>query len=301
MLRQITKALLKDLFSCLISAILIGLSFHEFNFCYFAWVGFIPLFSVVENKNFKAAFLFSYFTGVIFWFFVIHWLIHVTLAGLIVLVLYLAIYFGLFGAIISSKRICKNRLAIFIIPSVWVLLEYVRSYLFTGFPWALLAHSQAKNLCIIQISDIFGAWGISFLIVMGNVLIKEIIGSRLKAQGSRPKEKLMLIIASLLLLAAYFYGFYILCLQPPASNLERVRISVIQANIPQEEKWDYNFREFIFDRYLTLSTQAYRDKPELIIWPESSVPAVLEEESDYYKRSKRGVSASKRYVNSNGT
>jgi len=84
------------------------------------------------------------------------------------LALYLSLYWGVFGLVASWYWRVSDRAGIFIIPSVWVLLEYIRSHALTGFPWALLAYTQTNKTAIIQISELTGAWGVSFLIIMVN-------------------------------------------------------------------------------------------------------------------------------------
>ena len=56
-------------------------------------------------------------------------------------------------------------------PSLWVSLEYLRTYAFSGFPWTLLGYSQYQWLSVIQVSDMAGVYGVSFLLVMGNASI----------------------------------------------------------------------------------------------------------------------------------
>ena len=56
-------------------------------------------------------------------------------------------------------------------PLLWVALEYTRTFAFTGFPWALLGHSQYLRLHLIQIADLFGAYGVSFLIALSNTAV----------------------------------------------------------------------------------------------------------------------------------
>ncbi len=149
----------------ILSAILLSVSFSSFNLWQFAWFGFIPLFFALENKNLLKSFIIAYLCGIIFWSLTVYWLIHVTLIGQAVLILYLAIYFGVFGCLIYLRRFFSAGSFLLFIPGSWVLLEYVRSYLFTGFPWALICLSQCKNLAIIQIADITRAWAVGFLIV----------------------------------------------------------------------------------------------------------------------------------------
>ena len=103
----------KDFILCLLSAALLVLSFPNFNLWLFAWFGFVPAFFALNNKSAKEAFLLFFITGVIFWAGIIYWLVHVTVAGTIVLILYLALYF-----IPASGR--NSRLIALITPTVTV-------------------------------------------------------------------------------------------------------------------------------------------------------------------------------------
>ncbi|MFH0762910.1 MAG: apolipoprotein N-acyltransferase [Candidatus Omnitrophota bacterium] len=240
------------------------------NLWIFAWFGFVPLFFALKGKSKAKAFLLAYLTGSIFWAGTIYWLIHVTLPGLILLILYLALYFGIFGLFISSIIPRPSSLVHpFIIPSIWVLLEFIRSYLFTGFGWALLGYSQYLNLPAIQLADITGIWGVSFLVMMVNRAVYAFIAERKKY-----------LIVLVVLLAALSYGYYKIYRPSSLVHHPSSRVSVIQANIPQELKWDPDpqVKYHIIDTYLSLSSRALNDRPELIIWPEASLPAVLEEE-----------------------
>ena len=86
----------------ILSGILLSLPFFDGRLWIFAWAGFLPLFSAIQNSGRAKAFLISYITGIIFWSITIYWLIHVTLLGQILLILYLALYFGFFGLCISA-------------------------------------------------------------------------------------------------------------------------------------------------------------------------------------------------------
>ena len=176
-MKRIIPPKFKSLILCLASAGLLILSFPDFNLWPCAWFGFLPLFFALEGKSKAKAFFFSYFIGVIFWSATIYWLMHVTLPGTIVLILYLALYFGLFGIIFSYFRFQTSG-SLLLLPSSWVLLEYLRSHMLTGFPWALLGYSQYLNLPAIQIADITGAWGVSFLIMLINVGVYSLVRGR---------------------------------------------------------------------------------------------------------------------------
>ena len=272
----------KEMFPCILSAVLLILSFPWFNLQFLAWFGFVPVFLVLNNKSRKQAFFLFFITGIIFWAGVIYWLAFVTLIGTIVLILYLALYFALFGLIIRPCTKHSTPGVLIFIPAVWVLLEYIRSHLFTGFPWALLGYSQYLNLPVIQIADITGAWGVSFFVMMVNVAIVEIIWSVRSGLRTRLKSAVIWLFFFSLLISSY--GYLRLCQHPQTFDRNPIRISVIQGNIPQELKWEETSRGYIFARYSDLSLQAATEKPDLVIWPEAALPVVLEEEPLFFQR-----------------
>ncbi len=273
---------IKDYLLCIPSAILLIFSFPRSNLWILAWVGFVPLFFAIQNKSKAKAFLVSYITGIIFWTGIIYWLIHITLPGQIILILYLALYFGIFGLIILAYSLQLTAYSYLLIPSSWVLLEYLRSHLFTGFPWALLGCSQYLNLPVIQIADITGVYGVSFLVMMVNVVIYSAISYKLSAISRKQKYLLPLLI----LFITLAYGcFKIYSLQLKAYSLQ-LKVSVIQGNIPQELKWDSKNNDLIINKYINLTVQAAKDKPDLIIWPEAAMPCVLEEAPIFYEKVK---------------
>lgn len=273
----------KEVFLCLFSGLLLCLSYPNSNLEFLAWFGFLPLFIVLKNKSKLKAFLLAYFTGVIFWLGTVYWLIHVTGIGLVVLTLYLAIYFGVFGLIVrwmmKDDRLqmadCRWQIVDFrllVLPAAWVVLEYIRSYLFTGFPWGLLGYSQYLNLPVIQIADITGVWGVSFLVMMVNVLIYSVMGDRLWVIVKKH------FVPILCLLVTLMYGFYKINLEPNTKNLTPIKVAVIQGNIPQELKWDPQAKNFIINKYFELTRQAKEENPDLIVWPEASFPGFSGEE-----------------------
>lgn len=272
----------KTIALCLVSAILLILSFPPFNIWLFAWLGFVPVFFALKNKTLKQSFFIFFISGTIFWSGIIYWLTHVTLIGTIILIVYLALYFACFGLIIRPATKNSTVYSLIFIPSVWVILEYIRGHLFTGFPWALLGYSQFLNLPVIQIADIFGVWGVSFLLMLSNVAIVEIIWSIKNKFWKRLKITIILLIS--LLCLSLIYGYAKLSKsQPPTPNSE-LKLSVIQGNIPQEFKWDREYSSVILDKYSALSMLANYEHPDLIIWPEAAIPGILGEDDWVYQR-----------------
>ncbi|MFA5115367.1 MAG: apolipoprotein N-acyltransferase [Candidatus Paceibacterota bacterium] len=272
----------KDIFLSILSGLLLILSFPNFNLWMFAWFAFVPLLLALEGCSKRRVFLLSYLTGAVFWLGTIYWLVHVTLAGMILLVLYLALYFGIFGLIASQSRKLNTAYCVFFLPAVWVLLEYLRSHLLTGFGWALLGHSQYLNLPVIQVADITGAYGISFILLMANAGIKEVI-VLLRQSGKRRESAAAILLCLAMLGAFFFYGYYRLNIIKQRSVYASLRVSVIQGNIAQHLKWRPIAQNYIIRKYLDLSSQAGGGNPDVMIWPEASLPAVVEEEPAYFE------------------
>lgn len=204
---------------------------------------------------------------------------------MIAVVLYLAIYFGLFGLVCSyyirstlhALRSTKTYSLLVVIPAAWVALELIRSHFITGFGWNLLGYSQSFTLPVIQIADITGVYGVSFLIVLVNIAIfltvKEI---RNKDYYLKP-----LMIAIFVVFVVLYYGIFRI------KNVfagDTVKVAVVQGNIPQVKKWDPSFRDDILKKYERLTREAAVQNPELVIWPETSVPGFLESEPELSDR-----------------
>lgn len=277
MLRKIKKSLRFIL--TITSSVLLILSFPGANWSLVAWIAFIPLFFALENQSPAKSFLTAYLCGIIFFLGTVYWLIHVTLPGMIAAVLYLALYFGLFGLAMSSVFSRPPFLLLIAAPCFWVTMEFIRSYMFTGFGWNLLGHSQTNNLPVIQIADFVGAYGVSFLIVMVNTAVFLTIKDIRKKKYSLNYAA----IAVFLVFLVVTYGTFRL---KNVFTGEAMRVAVIQGNIPQEKKWDTAYRESIIAKYERLTKEASEKKADLIIWPETSVPGFLESERDLFDRVK---------------
>ncbi|MBP7055824.1 MAG: apolipoprotein N-acyltransferase [Candidatus Omnitrophica bacterium] len=260
-----------------ISAVFLILSFPDFNLGFLAWFALVPLLFAIDGQKPFKAFLISYVTGLFFFLGVLYWLIHVTLPGMVVVSLYLGLYFGLFGVLLAlvmkPGTKTNNYELLFLIPSIWVILEWIRSHLLTGFGWALLGYSQSDILHMIQIADITGVYGVGFLLVLMNAAIfftvRDVINKRLDTG--------FVVVAIFLVFLASGYG--VIRLKNVFTG-ETIKVAVVQGNIPQDRKWDSDFRDGIIETYLDLTGKAALDRPDLIVWPETSVPGFLEIEDD---------------------
>jgi len=259
----------------LLSAVLLILSFPPFNAWLLAWVAFIPLLFAIEGQKPLKAFLVAYLTGFLFFLGTIYWLAHVSLPGMFIVVAYLALYFGFFGLIIHNTQYSIRNTQherFFLIPAAWVALEWARSYVFTGFGWALLGYSQSYNLPIIQIADISGTYGVSFLLVIFNAAVFFAI------KNFRKNEEFLLPVVTAAVLITAVFGYGLLRLNNVFTG-EKLKVAVVQGNIPQDQKWDERFTGMILEKYGMLTKSCAESNPDLIIWPETSVPGFIENQN----------------------
>ena len=164
-------------------------------------------------------------------------------------------------------------------------LEHLRCHLLTGLGWNLLAHTQWNWIPVIQIADVTGVYGVSFLVVLVNVGLWQLTQARGSAISDSPSVKSAgrrFLLAGFCLMGALTYGSFRIRQfpSPPVTgHPSPFTIALVQGNIPQYEKWNEAFQEAIWDRYEWLTHEAAKKTPDLMIWPETSVPGYLEEEA----------------------
>lgn len=288
---SVKDSVLKNAVLSVVSAILLSLSFPGYDLEFLAWAGIVPLIFIMKGNSSKKAFLWSWFSGTLFFVLTLSWLIGtinnyggipswISILILLLLSTYLGLYSGLFGLLTSfiTKRI--NIPVTLAAPPIWVTLEYLRGHLLSGFPWASLGYSQYKFLHIIQIADITSLYGVSFLIVGVNAAIFEII-SLIKNRPSRIRvySAISVSVIAVLFISSLIYGNHRLkkTYYHPDNTLN---VAVIQGNIPQDLKWDKNFQRKTMNIYANLTEEAGKQKPDIVIWPETAAPFFFQELSD---------------------
>jgi apolipoprotein N-acyltransferase len=276
------------IFLATISGVMLTASFPRTGLFWLAWFALLPLLYALKDLPRKESFRLGLLTGLVHYLTLIYWLVHtmrtyghlplyLSVIILLLLCVYLALYIAVFSAALPG--LCSKPLKLFLIgPALWVGLEYVRSFLISGFPWELLGYSQYRWLSIIQLSDIMGVYGVTFLILLSNTAIFLTILHFFKIKwhnNTVTKNLAAWSICSLTLIIALslFYGNYrIKSINEIISVSASSRVSIVQGNIKQSEKWDDEFRISTTKKYIDLSRQLKVDKPALIVWPETATP-----------------------------
>lgn len=246
-----------------------------------AFFALVPLWLSLDRMSSTQVFYAGIGTGTGFYLPLIYWLCPTlteygglnplaALSCLLLLVLYLSLYTGIF-ALVMKKIPVPEGLVPFWGAVAWVALEYIRTYLFSGFPWGVLGYSQYPNLVLIQTADTFGVLGISFLLVLanGSLVIAFRAFTRRAWPGKTNMAGLGLVMA--VLCAVFIYGHFKLAqVHGQIKGAPSRKICVIQANIPQDQKWNKAFIDETIDQYSRLSLQAI--PCDLVVWPETALP-----------------------------
>lgn len=276
----------KTLILSSLTIILLCLSFPPADLGYLAWVAVIPwLFLLVTGKRYVC--LTALFVGAVFFFVQLSWLRHIALVAWILLSLYCSAYFLAFA---FCTRFIVFRLKwplVLVAPPLWATLEFIRSFLLSGFPWFFAGHTQYQYLPVIQIADITGVYGISFVIVTINAAIVDLIictfASRSKIPSPVPPpfpgRRLLFfgvtcVLPGVLLMAILFYGFSWLRHYNPQ---EGPIVCMVQGNIPQDLKFESTEEDQIqiLKKYSDLSMSMKGTPVDLLVWPETMMPGIL--------------------------
>lgn len=258
------------------SAAALVLAFPNASIRPLVWVGLVPLLVLALAFPLRAAVAGSVLAGFALFFFGLHWIRFFTVPGWILLAAYHALFVVLFVLGVRVAWLRWRVLLPMVAGALWVSLEFLRSFLLTGFPWLYLAHAEYRSRALIQVAEFTGAYGLSFFIIAVNALAAEIALAAFFGRGWRWRWARF---APDIVLTAIAAGLIALC----AGRAEKVRtspgprIAVLQGNIPQELKLmgDPQSQRKMLEAYVELSLDAAQQRPDLIVWPETMVPGIL--------------------------
>jgi apolipoprotein N-acyltransferase len=305
------------------SGLLYAACFAPFNLTWFCWIALIPLtaaiwFSGKESRHPRLrSLLLGYVAGLTFFWIVFSWLTTVTVLGWFVLEFYMAIYFAIWawfcdllrpragkrqsagaskwdqmlvqarstappGQSPWTKSTSNLRLA-FILAAGWTTLEWMRGWVFSGFGWNGLGVALHDNWPLIQLTELTGVAGLSFMVAFTNVIVittayRLVVEARTRVM--RPHFDFTVTMAAIV--GVLIFGLRATQISPPTKPL---RVAAVQSNVPQNQKFDPQFTRRIFDQFLRLSEIALRSNPppDLLVWPESSMPGPVLADQESHK------------------
>ena len=243
-------------------------------FSYWWLTFFCPafLYIAIANQTIRSSAFLGFVFGIFFFGFGVPWtfnsihefghaplLLSAVLAGLLILVL------ALFPACAAGITVYLHADKHFKLPAaisfacLWVSFEWVRGWIFTGFPWLLVGHVHHSGP-LQGVLPIFGSYGASWIAILSGCLVAIFLFANYK-QKSLAAISLAMMVLSL---------FFVNQIEWTHADGESLDVALIQGNISQEMKWDRSQHPFIMNKYLEMSKKHF--DADIIVWPETAIP-----------------------------
>ena len=256
----------------LMSGILIGSSYPP-GFGLIALFGLVPLIRIWLISSPSTSSKYSFFSSLVCSIISIYWIglnsgasFIPVLLSLIAAVLYLSIFWSVTGYIISWLH-KHYKYTLYLIPLIWVSMEYVKSYGPLAFSWSSLALTQTNFLPILQIIDFTGPEGISFWVLLINITIY-------LALFNRKQTYMQNVVLIFFIIIPVIYGLFKIS-SLKESSWNKKEISIIQPNIDPNLKWETSFRDELYSTMDSLNALAFELNPDLVLWPEAALPSYM--------------------------
>jgi apolipoprotein N-acyltransferase len=262
------------------TVVLTVIAFPPFNAPEAAYVMLVPgVYWAYTKPRFKVYAWTLAAAQAVAWTLLLGWLHHVTWVGLFLLGPFVGVWVGTWylAAWWTMPRFIgrptfTRLVALLGLAAAWVLIEWTRTWLLSGFPWLPLAASQWQRVSILQIASVTGSYGVSFVLVAVNIGFAA-YAHRLFREGAtgfnkRSQEFFLAVFLLLGCLCVHFQEAF----NRGRFSVPLGRVAFVQPDIPQEVKWDPSQAPAIAKVLHDTTLEAGALKPDLILWPEASTP-----------------------------
>lgn len=283
--------------AAIFSGVLLAACFAPWEHANLVWIALTPLLWALwrgpEAPSLKRAASLGATTGLVFYAATFHWLSELAplfetpfLTGLpILLGAYLALYPALWALLVSHPPRLEEsgegqslRHIVFAVrgAGAWVALEWMRGSFLGGFGWNSLGICLHQNLALVQIADLFGALGLSFLAaytnLIGALIVRAMRGFR-PSIHALPRIRVEIMSGLLLLGLSVSYGIRCVVRPIPGATLP-LRVISLQPNIPQTQKFNPQEEDSLLETLHRMTDQAaaLQAAPDLVVWPEAAIP-----------------------------
>ena len=263
---------LKPFVQAILSGTLVGIAYHPLNVGFLVMIGFIPLINTFYNGSMKDNVINGYIFGLVYNFIAFYWIgansgasFLTVISSLIAAVLYLASYWSFVGFLFSIiPNDWRKSTGSTLLPIIIVTMEWIRSFGPLGFPWSNLALTQSKYIYLIQILEITGTYGISFIIISVNLIIYHAI-----KKNSFVKNGLLPVMVFYFVISLVGWAR----IESLHNNGKRINAVIVQPNIDPNKKWHEKTKIIAFMD--SLHQEATKMNPDIIVFPETALPSYL--------------------------
>ncbi|MGL4855130.1 MAG: apolipoprotein N-acyltransferase, partial [Lentisphaeria bacterium] len=255
----------------------IGLSFPPFEFAFLIFLLPLPLAFCSPAKNSLRAMRYGWCFGFGYFFISLFWLYTIHIGAVFFLAGVCALFYGLwFVAINLVEKFSKFPIFIKVISyaTLWVSQDFLRGHLFTGFPWNFPGNALWQNPAV-AIIRFAGVYGQTFVIILFGLILTTLLK---KWQSLSNKVRITGIFLP------SFFTILVFNIPVQYDNFEQhFKVMPIQGNIPLMRVYTNEQLNFARDTYINLTKEGLlKSSPQLIIWPETAVPAPLFWDRSYY-------------------
>ncbi len=272
----------------MIWAFVLALAFYPGPFGHLAWFALIRPIMILRRLQGTDAFSAAWFFGFCFNLFSIYWVAMVTVPGMIAAVIIVGAYYAVILAMFSRLYRWRPAWGMTALPFLWTGLEYFRTLSEFAFPWSDLGYTQSYSLNILQIVSVISVHGLTWLIVLVNVLLTVLVTKTID-----PGKRLTAFFASVAVLVGLFlYGWVTIPAYPLPGEYP---VALLQGSVSLDDKWTPGNEMHSFRRYDSLAQSVKDQGPKLYVWPETSVPCYLSHDESCYAAVRRIVRDSPGY------
>ena len=284
-LRRLSSKPILLVLPLLATGLLLSLIQAPIDASFLAWVALVP-FALACRGPIKTRWLAltAWLIGSVYWLINIYWIGPITVAGWLAMGIYVG---ALWPLLAIAVRQCRHwRIPLFVaLPVLIVGSERLQGFPLGGFYWRLLGHSQYAHITLIQIADVFGVAGVSFLVAMVNGLLADVIlFLRDRRTANSPAQRLAparivvgAVVAVVAIVGTVSYGRWRIG-QTDQFVSQGPLVAAVQSNVPQSVKGSHAASSQIFDELMASSDAAIAAGAQLIVWPETMVQGFLQPE-----------------------
>ena len=184
----------------------------------------------------------------------------------------LALFWGVAGLAYRALR-PRSAWKVLVFAGVFAAAEWLRGHVLTGFPWNLVGEAWRAGSAPSQAAAMVGAYGLTWI-----TLALAAAPAVLMLSVRRTAQAAIMVAAGVGLTALYAGGAGRLAAAPRTLyGADAPMIRVVQANIDQKDKWKPENLDLVFSAYEGLSRRTATQRPDIVIWPEGALPAVIDD------------------------
>ena len=290
------RGLVPALSSGALSGVLYGLSLPKADLGWLAWICLLPILAFAINchndrsgESTRNVLLGGLTLGVVAGGFRVYWIIETlgsyggldlveSAATTCLLVLYLGLYPMIFVRLCAGawSSTCDARAWAWpwLAAAAWGLLDWVQTWMLSGFPWAVLGTTQYRVPIVASFAALAGVHGLSFVIIACNSGLTLIL-----VAGRRSQRLAGVVAVACVLVAVFLWGSVYQHTLSSETRAQPFRVGIVQGNIRQDVKWDPGWKGSTTKRYVDLTRTLVQEagSVDLVVWPETALPFRLDD------------------------